>query len=432
MLDTIDEVYRILPIEVYSVEAHNAVVDQGKNRYSPRLPGTKRNRDMRVLFSQDLIYFPTFVGASKSNRILLEALARQGHECEAVVIGCRGNERQAAFYEEMKQRGIEIIIRPDYDTFAFHDVRVLATTSSQSLGNIFRGEIDRFRPDCVLIGEDPGYRLLDIAQTLCSDRVVFLARTTLTLPFGPGAHKQDADAARTLGRTAHIVAVSEYVKNYIHEYGKRDSVVLPICLNGPGPFPNLGKYGDGFVTLINPCAYKGLSIFVDLARMLPQITFAAVPTWGTTKQDRAVLQTLPNIRILDPSDDIETILSVTQVILVPSLWAEAKANVITEALLRGVPVLASNVGGNSEAMLGQDFLLPVKEITDYSKNLDEHSLPIAAIPDQDLEPWRHALLATLSSPEVYYRMSQSGRAAAIAANMDNTIAPLECLLTELF
>jgi len=386
---------------------------------------------MRVLFSQNMIYLPTFVGASKSNRILLEALAARGHECEAVVIACRGDERHTAFYEEMKQRGIEVVIRPDYDTFDFHDVRVVATTSTQSLVNIFRDEIDRFRPDCVIIGEDPGYRLLDIAQMRCSDRVVFLARTTLTLPFGPGSNKRDADATRKLGQTAHIVAVSEYVKNYIREYGNINSVVLPICLNGPGPFPNLGKYGDGFVTLINPCAYKGLSILVGLARMLPKVEFAAIPTWGTTKEDRAVLEGIPNIRILSPSDDIETILSVTQLLLVPSLWAEAKANVITESLLRGVPVLASDVGGNAEAMLGQDFLLPVEEITNYSNNFDEHSLPIATIPDQDLEPWRQALLATLSSPEVYYRMSQSGQAAATAANLHNTIAPLERLLANI-
>src|SRR5579875_721006 len=77
---------------------------------------------MRVLFSQNMIYLPTFVGASKSNRILLEALAARGHECEAVVIACRGDERHTAFYEEMKQRGIEVVIRPDYDTFDFYDV----------------------------------------------------------------------------------------------------------------------------------------------------------------------------------------------------------------------------------------------------------------------------------------------------------------------
>jgi glycosyltransferase involved in cell wall biosynthesis len=386
---------------------------------------------MRVLFSQNMIYLPTYVGASKSNRILLEALAARGHQCEAVVIGCRGDERRPAFYQDMRQRGIEVATGPEYDTFAFQSVRVLTTTSSQSLASLFGEEIERFEPDCIIIGEDPGYMLLDIAQSRCPDRVVFLARTTLMLPFGPGSNKHDAGAMRKLAQTAHIVAVSEYVKSYIQQYGNIDCVVLPICLNGPGPFPNLGKYGDGFVTLINPCAYKGLSIFTGLARMLPQITFAAVPTWGTTKEDQALLQGMPNMRILSAADDIERIFSITRVLLVPSLWAEAKANVITESLLRGVPVLASNIGGNPEAMLGQDFVLPVNEISHYSNNFDEHSLPIATVPDQDLDPWRDALVTTLSSPEVYRRMSQSGHAAAVAANLVNTIAPLECLLTEL-
>src|SRR5262249_3362065 len=150
--------------------------------------------------------------ASKSNRILLEALAARGHECEAVVIACRGEERRSAFYREMNRRGIEVLIGPDYDTFVFGDVRVLATTSTQSLTNVFRDEIDRFQPDCVMICEDPGYRLLEIAQSQFRDRVVFLVRTPLMLPFGPGSHKQDPGATQTLRRTAQIVAVSEYVK----------------------------------------------------------------------------------------------------------------------------------------------------------------------------------------------------------------------------
>jgi glycosyltransferase involved in cell wall biosynthesis len=105
--------------------------------------------------------------------------------------------------------------------------------------------------------------------------------------------------------------------------------------------------------MINPCAYKGLPIFIKLAAEFPELLFAAVLTWGTTENDKATPLQRPNVRLLEPTDDIYRIFAVTRVLLVPSLWAEAKANVITEAMLRGIPVLASDVGGNSENRCNQ-------------------------------------------------------------------------------
>ena len=40
---------------------------------------------------------------------------------------------------------------------------------------------------------------------------------------------------------------------------------------------------------MNPCAVKGISIFLALADAFPETVFAAVPTWGTNEQDRAAL-----------------------------------------------------------------------------------------------------------------------------------------------
>jgi hypothetical protein len=67
--------------------------------------------------------------------------------------------------------------------------------------------------------------------------------------------------------------------------------VLPICPNGPGPFPDYGLANSGDILMVNPCDYKGLPIFLELARAFPDLPFAAVPTWGTTSADRAALAT---------------------------------------------------------------------------------------------------------------------------------------------
>jgi hypothetical protein len=83
--------------------------------------------------------------------------------------------------------------------------------------------------------------------------------------------------------------------------------------------------------MVNPCAVKGVSIFLALADAMPEVSFAAVPTWGTNAQDRAALGARSNVRLLDPVDDIDRLLERTRVLLVPSLWAEARSRIVLEA-----------------------------------------------------------------------------------------------------
>lgn len=56
--------------------------------------------------------------------------------------------------------------------------------------------------------------------------------------------------------------------------------------------------------------------------------------------------------------------------------------VVTEAQLRGIPVIASDAGGLVEAKLGLPFTIPVKLITG-----DKYPNGDYKVPEQDLEPW---------------------------------------------
>ena len=167
------------------------------------------------------------------------------------------------------------------------------------------------------------------------------------------------------------------------------------------------------MTFVNPCAVKGIAIFLALADAFPETEFAAVPTWGTNQQDRAALEARPNVRMLAPVDDINLLLERTRVLLVPSLWAEARSRIVLEALLRGVPVMAANVGGIPEAMMGVPYLLPVRPIEKYETRLDEQMVPVAEVPQQDIAPWREALARLLTDRAHYEEISRQSRRAAL-------------------
>ena len=138
-----------------------------------------------------------------------------------------------------------------------------------------------------------------------------------------------------------------------------------------------------------------------------------MPTWGTTAADLAALRRLPNVSILPPVDDIDDLLRQTRVMLVPSLWAEARSRMILEAMSRGIPVMASDVGGLAEAMLGVDYLLPVNPVVRYHARVDELMVPMVEIPPQDVGPWAAVLERLVTDRAHYEQLSAASRQAAL-------------------
>jgi surfactin synthase thioesterase subunit/glycosyltransferase involved in cell wall biosynthesis len=388
---------------------------------------------MRILLAQNSLYYPAHGGGDKSNRLLVEALAARGHECRVVArLPAFGPGEHEQYLRELAARDVrKVSCAAGAALFRHQGVEVHVLTADPHLRAYFSRQIAEFDPSVIVSStDDPAQVLLEAAVRAEGPRVVYLARATLALPFGPDCAFPSETRTELLRQAEGLVGVSGYVAGYIRRWSGIEAVALPISLLEPGPWPELGRFDNEFVTLVNPCAVKGISIFLALAARMPGVRFAAVPTWGTNETDRAALRALSNVEILDPVDDIDKLLARTRALLVPSLWAEARSRIVVEAMLRGVPVLASDVGGIPEAKMGVDYLLPVRPIAKYQTRLDEQMVPVADVPEQDIGPWHAALQDLLSDRRLYERLSRQSRQAAMGYASNLGVGPFESFLED--
>jgi glycosyltransferase involved in cell wall biosynthesis len=367
---------------------------------------------MRILLTANASYVPPRGGATRSNLAWLEHMAAQGHTCQVVAGGLadsagkraqtaqEGADRQALF-----ARGVEVYEVADH-------ARQTA---------VLRRQIREFQPDWVLVSsEDLGHGLLREAHDAAPGRVVYLAHTPQFFPFGPASWNPDTGATELVTRAAAVVAIGHHTAAYICRHTGREAVVIHPPIYGGGPFPNLASFNTGLIAMVNPCAVKGVSIFMALAERFPAYSFGALPGWGTTAADLAQMAAHSNIEMLPNCRHIAEFLSRTRILLMPSLWYEGFGLTVMEAMLHGIPVISSDAGGLVEAKMGTPFVVHAPAIERYAPVFDEHSLPLPEIGAVDLRPWEEALRALLTDRALYDRISAESREAALrfTGNLD--------------
>lgn len=114
------------------------------------------------------------------------------------------------------------------------------------------------------------------------------------------------------------------------------------------------------VLFVNPSWQKGAGIVALLAIILehqrPDIIFEIVESRGNWDEITSEIfkvvgvkkHSLKNVMITPNTDDMRPVYARARVLLVPSVWRESGARVIAEAMINGIPVIATMHGGNKE------------------------------------------------------------------------------------
>jgi glycosyltransferase involved in cell wall biosynthesis len=168
---------------------------------------------------------------------------------------------------------------------------------------------------------------------------------------------------------------------------------------------------QGFVTFMNPQPIKGVSVVARLIESMeqhrPEMNFLVVSGRLDTANLRFFGRNLGernNVWCLDSQEDVRTIYQRTAVLLLPSVWQEGASRSIVEAQLSGIPVLASNRGGNRERLNGGGFCLDLPD-----RLLENNQL----IPGEaDLASWSEALLSLWDDEACYAEAANRALAAS--------------------
>lgn len=363
---------------------------------------------MKVLLTSNASHHPPKGGSTRSNLAWLKHLAAAGHE--VLVVSAADADGDTAV-DGMTVRGVRDL--------SFRGGELLQA-------------IQAFEPDHVLVSsEDLSHVLLRRAASAAQERLTYLAHTPQWFPFGQESWHPDPEAASIVKRARAVVVIGEHMARYVEQHLGRAAAVIHPPIYGSPPYRTLGRFGDGYVLLVNPCAAKGISIFLTLAGRFPHVEFAGLAGWGTTSADRAAMKALPNVRVLETVPDIEEALAGARLLLMPSLWYEGFGLIAMEAMLRGLPVLASDVGGLVDAKRGTGFVAPVSPIRTWQREFDETHMPVAVVPPQNIEPWEERLRVLVEDEKEYWREAEASRKAALEFVSRLDAADFERLLLSL-
>jgi glycosyltransferase involved in cell wall biosynthesis len=143
------------------------------------------------------------------------------------------------------------------------------------------------------------------------------------------------------------IAVSHAVARVLEEAGARNVCVVH---DGVGAVLPAAPAPDGPVVLaVGACvAHKGHAILSDAMALLPD-TDAGVAGLGPL--------TYPRLRWLGHRDDVPALLAAAKVFVHPSV-EEGMGQAVVEAMLAGVPVVASDAGGLPEVLGDTGILVP--------------------------------------------------------------------------
>jgi glycosyltransferase involved in cell wall biosynthesis len=176
-----------------------------------------------------------------------------------------------------------------------------------------------------------------------------------------------------------------------------------------------------YVTFVNPQPNKGVFVFVriahELGRRRPDIPLLIVEGRGGVNwltRTGLDLSGLKNMSAMANTPDSRDFYCASRMVLMPSLWRESFGRVAAEALLNGIPVLASRRGALPEVLREAGFLFDIPERYTPESRLVPRP--------EEVAPWVETVIRLWDDAAFYEQESRGSVAAAEAWRPERLVA----------
>lgn len=365
------------------------------------------SRPYRILFASPQTLFDVSNGASMQCYTMMQTLAAMGLRVASLGGGIfdnpSGKNRIPNFEEQLeKNKKKEVLVNVDssaspenpivhhfFTGFSHSAWDQMTYQEMNRFLNVYTKLLRKFKPDLVM-----GYGCDPLCRAMWAEAKFFGIPTVYVVC--NGNHRHFRFPMHDL-----VICDSHATADY---YKRQEGLTVHPVANFINPKLVVAlKRNPQAVTFINSDFAKGVAIVARLILMAnrerPDIPFLIVETRRKLKDALKALkvpggkpgsafqqQSFRNIVIRPAQFDVKEIYRHTGVLLAPSLWYESWGRVATEAVMNGIPVLASKSGGLPEAVgTGGITLDTPKECS--GKPADWLTLPS----EESCRPWADAL-----------------------------------------
>ena len=355
---------------------------------------------MRIIVSVKNFY-PPIGGAEKSIELLIKKLA----EKHTVAVICSGSENKDVMWSgfPVHIRKVRKVPQPTsiprvewlnlfYETDQWRKIFELELKKSKPELVITQLE---FAPPTAELSIEEGIPVIVFVRSyehFCPigflDKDPFTCNQFCWQCIGPVSKAQYIFIKKLLNRHKKILkygdlvlANSEYIKKVTERfYGRKANVMYP--------FIDLAayrakKHESKYLLFVGKDEHKGLSILLKIAEQMADKNFMILGKLNSATLDKIKIQT--NVQNISAVNNMQEIYSQTALLLMPRLWPEPFGRIVIEAGINGIPTVASNVGGLSEAVSDGGVVI------DNYKNIEVWTGTIRKILDNDRY---YSLLAT--------------------------------------
>lgn len=204
-----------------------------------------------------------------------------------------------------------------------------------------------------------------------------------------------------------VIATSKYIKDYVKKKWKREAQLINPLVETKNYIladKDFNPINNKLIFMFNPLVRKGGEIFKKIAQRLSDKKFGTVFGWSSLKDNpnfsnfsekyvKRITESegssfngsLPNyidfdgvsnIKILKPEDDVKALYKKIRLLLTPSQWEEAFGRVAVEAMVNGIPVIASNVIGLKDSVGEGGVLVDKNDVDRWVREISKFDNPI--------------------------------------------------------